>query len=167
MDPLNETHDPRLRSGIESANNPGTDFPIQNLPFAVFRRRESAEVFRGGVAIGDQILDLRAASEQRLAKGAVSEALAAGAEPTLNRLMGMGPAAWSMLRSWLSHALRAGSPDLAQLGSLLVPQTQAEYSLPASIGDYTDFYASIHHATSVTAVCCVLDTSCPSFIAQT
>lgn len=171
---LNETHDPTLRSWVESANLPGTDFPIQNLPFAVFRRAEptpgrggtrqegqvstdrhepSAERFppdfRGGVAIGDQIVDLRALSELRVATGTVVEVLAAAAEPTLNRLMAMGPAAWSELRKWLSEALRAGSPHSTQLRSVLVPQALAEYGLPATIGDYTDFYASIHHASSV------------------
>ena len=59
---LNETHDPQLRSWVESANAPAADFPIQNLPFGVFRRAGSDERFRGGVAIGDQILDLDAAA---------------------------------------------------------------------------------------------------------
>lgn len=149
MHSLNETHDPTLRSWVESANLPATDFPIQNLPFAVFRRRDAQEDFRGGVAIGDQIVDLRALSERRLISGVVSEVLAAGAEPTLNRLMSMGPASWSALRQWLSQSLRPGSLHAAQLRTLLVPQAEAEYNLPARIGDYTDFYASIHHATSV------------------
>ena len=56
--PLNETHDPGLRSWVESANASGTDFPIQNLPFATLRRRGTDEPFRGGVAIGDQVVDL-------------------------------------------------------------------------------------------------------------
>ncbi|MDP2018097.1 MAG: fumarylacetoacetase, partial [Hydrogenophaga sp.] len=55
---LNHTHDPEARSWLESANAPGTDFPIQNLPFGVFRRQGSSEAFRGGVAIGDQVIDL-------------------------------------------------------------------------------------------------------------
>ena len=58
MQPSNETHDPALRSWVDSANAADTDFPIQNLPFAVFRRRGRGEAFRGGVAIGDQIVDL-------------------------------------------------------------------------------------------------------------
>ncbi|MFM7226858.1 MAG: fumarylacetoacetase, partial [Betaproteobacteria bacterium] len=60
MSLLNETHDPTLSSWVASANLPGTDFPIQNLPFAVFRRKDSEEPFRGGVAIGDQLLDIAA-----------------------------------------------------------------------------------------------------------
>jgi len=62
MATLNETHDPGLRSWLASANAPGCDFPIQNLPFAVFRRQGSHEAFRGGVAIGDQVVDLGAAA---------------------------------------------------------------------------------------------------------
>ena len=54
---LNETHDPTLTSWVASANSANTDFPIQNLPFAVFRRQGAGEAFRGGVAIGDQIVD--------------------------------------------------------------------------------------------------------------
>ena len=63
MQQINETHDPALRSWVGSANVPATDFPIQNLPFGVFRRRGSDEPFRGGVAIGDQIVDLAAAGK--------------------------------------------------------------------------------------------------------
>ncbi|MGH9576390.1 MAG: hypothetical protein ACRD3R_03050, partial [Terriglobales bacterium] len=55
---VNRTHDPKLRSWVESANEPGSDFPIQNLPFGIFKRKKSNESPRGGVAIGDQILDL-------------------------------------------------------------------------------------------------------------
>jgi fumarylacetoacetase len=60
--PLDETHNPKARSWLDSANRPGCDFPLQNLPFAVFRRADSAEEYRGGVAIGDQIVDLGALS---------------------------------------------------------------------------------------------------------
>ena len=146
---LNATHDPSLRSWVTSANIGGTDFPIQNLPFAVFRRAGGFEEFRGGVAIGDQILDLRAAYRRNLFPPAVRTILAACCEPTLNRCMALGPEASSNLRRWLSDALREGSPVSAHLQSDLVPQAQAEFALPAEIGDYTDFYTSIHHATAV------------------
>jgi fumarylacetoacetase len=148
---INGTHDGALRSWVESANLPGSDFPIQNLPFAVFRRAGSVEDFRCGVAIGDQIVDLREVNSRRLLAGADPTALAACSEPTLNRFMGLGSDFSSSLRTRLSDALRSGSSLAAQLQAALVPQSEAEFGLPANIGDYTDFYASIHHATTVGA----------------
>jgi fumarylacetoacetase len=71
---LNHTHDPQARSWLASASQPGTDFPIQNLPFGVFRRAGSSERFRGGVAIGDQILDLAAAARTDALDGLAAEA---------------------------------------------------------------------------------------------
>ena len=142
---LNETHDPKLASWIESANTADTDFPIQNLPLGVFRPAGSGEGYRGGVAIGDQVLDLAAALES----GALSlPGAAAAALPQLNEFMAAGPPAWAALRLALSRALRHGSPQRA-LASHLLPQAEAQYALPARIGDYTDFYTSIHHATAV------------------
>lgn len=149
---INETHDPALRSWVASANAVGTDFPIQNLPFAVFRRRGSAEVFRGGVAIGDQILDLAAAHSKSLGgafDGVAQQALQAASNDSLNALMALGQPVWSALRLALSRALREGSPAQAALQACLVPQAEAEYALPARIGDYTDFYTSVHHATNI------------------
>lgn len=143
---LNESHDPQLRSWLESANEAGTDFPIQNLPFGVFRRAGSAERFRSGVAIGDQILDLDAAARS---SSRVAAAIGAAATAPLNAFMAAGASAWSALRLALSHALRSGCPDERLLRPCLLPQARAEYGLPAEIGDYTDFYSSIHHATSV------------------
>ncbi|NDP64995.1 MAG: fumarylacetoacetase, partial [Polaromonas sp.] len=90
MTPLNETHDPALRSWLASANQAGTDFPIQNLPFAVFRRRGSTEAFRGGVAIGDQIVDLAALAAAGVFSGQAAMALQAGAQDKLNALMALG-----------------------------------------------------------------------------
>jgi fumarylacetoacetase len=149
MHTLNRTHDPALKSWVGSANRAGADFPLQNLPFGVFRRAGSAEAWRGGVAIGDQILDLGAPALTGLADGVAGEALRACTEPTLNSFMAMGSAAWSALRAFLSEALRAESPHATRLRAALVPQKLAEYTVPAKIGDYTDFYASIHHATTV------------------
>jgi fumarylacetoacetase len=151
---LNETHDPALRSWVESANASGGDFPIQSLPFGVFRRAGSSEPFRGGVAIGDQILDLAAALQAAPFRDALrlrgaAEAAAAAAGPALNELMAAGPVAWSALRLALSRVFRRGAPEQAALQACLVPQRQAEHALPARIGDYTDFYTSIHHATAV------------------
>jgi len=146
---LNETHDPALTSFVASANDGATDFPIQNLPFAVFRRKGGDEAFRGGVAIGDQIVDLAKLADAKLLAGAAAEACAAGSESTLNRLMGLGEASWSALRLALSRALRTGSAHEAALRACLVAQGDAEYSVPARIGDYTDFYTSVYHATNI------------------
>ncbi len=152
MTTLNETHDSTLTSWVTSANSGVTDFPIQNLPFGSFRRQGSTEAFRGGVAIGDQILDLAAVHAAGLFDGLAADALKAAAEPTLNRFMGMGKAAWSALRLALSRALRTGSSTQGELQNCLIAQSEAEYALPCTIGDYTDFYTSVHHATSVGAL---------------
>lgn len=149
MNPLNETHHPHLRSWVDSANAAGTDFPIQNLPFGVFRHCGSAEAFRGGVAIGDQILDLAAAQSKSVFAGAADRAAQACGAATLNAFMAMGSAAWSALRLALSHALREGCALQSALATCLVPQADAEFSVPAQIGDYTDFYTSVHHATNI------------------
>ncbi|MEN3275280.1 MAG: fumarylacetoacetase [Massilia sp.] len=141
---LNETHDPSLKSWVESANGGNSDFPIQNLPFCVFRRAGSSEAWRGGVAIGDQVVDLAALG--KALDGAAASAAALGAQASLNALMAAGPSAWSALRLALSRFLRS---DAAPRPEVLVAQGEAEYAVPANIGDYTDFYTSIHHATTV------------------
>jgi fumarylacetoacetase len=146
---LNETHNPALRSWVTSANQVGTDFPIQNLPFGVFRRAGSDAPLHIGVAIGDQILDLSAAGGAGVFAGLPAALREAIAGTSLNALMGLGQAAWSELRLALSRALRTNAPEAASLADALVAQAQAEYALPARIGDYTDFYTSIHHATAV------------------
>lgn len=156
MTTLNETHDPRLRSWVTSANADDSDFPIQNLPFGVFRRRGSDEAWRGGVAIGDQIVDLAAAHAAGVfappaqPEGAVvTAALVACSGSALNDFMALGPAAWSGLRLALSRALREGSAQAGALRACLLPQAEAEYAVPARVGDYTDFYTSIYHATNI------------------
>jgi len=149
MAAVDATHDPALGSWVSSANDPRGDFPIQNLPLAVFRRAGSGEAFRGGVAIGDQVLDLGALAAARPFAGLAAQGLAAAARSTLNELMGQGAAPRAALRAALSEALRTGSAQAARLRALLVPQSAVEYAVPAEVGDYTDFYASIHHATAV------------------
>jgi len=142
---LNETHDPARKSFVDSANAPGADYPIQNLPFGVFRRAAGGEP-RLGVAIGDQILDLAAATASFA--GLSAEIVQACAAPPLNRLMALGPQAASTLRLALSRALSAerGNPALRLH---LTPMAHAELLLPVAIGDFTDFYASVFHATNV------------------
>lgn len=142
----NETHDPELVSWVESANRPGADFPIQNLPHGVFRRRGRCELFRGGVAIGDLILDMQAAAALGIFSGIAAEAAMQAGASALNGLMAMGPAAWSALRMNLSRLLRACAPEADSLRPLLVAQSDAEYTLPCNIGDYTDFFTSRSHA---------------------
>ncbi len=149
MTPLNETHDPNLTSWVASANDGQTDFPIQNLPFAIFRRQGSAEAWRGGVAIGDQIVDMAAAVQAGVFSGDALAPAQAAAESTLNHLMGLGRQSSSNLRRALSKALQTGSAPEAALKACLVPQSEAEYTLPCRIGDYTDFYTSVHHATNI------------------
>jgi fumarylacetoacetase len=146
---LDETHDPRARSWVESANRMDGEFPIQNLPFAVFRRNDSAEEFRGGVAIGDQIVDLAALAKLGSFEEQAARGLDAGGRSSLNSLMQLGPPVWNAVRRALFESLREGSSREARLRSCLVPQSAAQYSLPARIGDYTDFYTSVHHATAV------------------
>jgi len=123
---LNETHDPSLTSWVESANAPDSEFPIQNLPFCIFRHGHAAP--RVGVGIGDSILDVPD-------------------YPSLNALMERGHGAASELRLKLSRALRAGNPYPPR--ALLFPRRECTLLLPAQIGDYSDFYASIFHATNV------------------
>jgi fumarylacetoacetase len=147
--PLNETHNPQLTSWVASANMPDTDFPIQNLPFGVFRNSGSVQGFRVGVAIGEAILDLTAAGATGAFAGKTLTAVQACSAPTLNAFMDLGPAAWSDLRLGLSRALRTGSPSQVLLAHCLIPQDQVEYAVPARIGDYTDFYTSVHHATNI------------------
>ena len=152
MHELNETHDVSLESWVESANAAQTEFPIQNLPFGIFRRAGSREGLHGGIAIGDQILDVVACTRAGLFDGIAAEAAAACDSPSLNGLMALGPAHWSALRASVSRLLRAGSPAARKDSvrkEILVPMADAAMSLPAEIGDYTDFYASVHHATNV------------------
>ena len=146
---LNETHDPQLSSWVASARRPGCDFPIQNLPHGVFRRRATPETFRGGVAIGDMILDLAAACEAGVFEGSARRYALAASAPTLNDFMALGPAAWSALRLQLSRLLRAGAQSATALAPCLVPQEQAEYRVAAQIGDFTDFLSSWHHMSNL------------------
>lgn len=149
MNTLNETHHPELRSWVTSANVAESDFPIQNLPFAVFRRTDAGEAFRCGVAIGNQILDLAAVARAGIVSDDAAGAIQAGAQDKLNALMALGPAAWRALRLALSRALREGAAEQGALQACLVPQADAQYDVPARIGDYTDFYTSVHHATNI------------------
>jgi fumarylacetoacetase len=144
---IDETHDERRRSWLASANEPGCDFPIQNLPFGVFHAGGSSS--RIGVAIGDCVLDLAALAEVGLLAGLDEATGRACRAPLLNDLMALGGAAWRSLRRKLVELLTEGAPETATVERILVRAADATLELPARIGDYTDFYASIHHATNV------------------
>ncbi len=142
----NETHDPARRSFVESANR-GSEFPIQNLPFGVFRRRGSTEPGRVGIAIGDQILDV--AGIARLCSGTAAPAAAACASARLNDLMRLGPKAWSALRAQVARLLSVDeAAHRATVEQNLTPMAMAELLLPVEIGNFSDFFASIFHATN-------------------
>jgi fumarylacetoacetase len=132
-----ETHDPQLHSWLASANAPETDFPIQNLPFGRFRRDPAAPL-RIGTAIGDQVLDLEQA-------GLI-------ATQDMAQLMQAPPGERAALRWVISRTLRAGSSAQTRLRQALLPQSAVHMALPCEIGDYTDFYAGIHHARAVGAL---------------
>ena len=149
LSPLDETHDPARRSWVASANAPGTDFPIQNLPFGVFVRRDTDDWPRVGIAIGDRILDVATAMDLGMLEGAAAEACDA---PDLNALLTLEAEDWTDLRRQVSALLAEGSdtaPAEALRGEILVGQDEVEMLLPLEVGDYTDFYASVHHATNV------------------
>ena len=145
---IDGTHDPALKSWVTSANQPDCDFPIQNLPFAVFRRAGAGEELHCGAAIGDRIVDLRATHEAHLLPALTEEVSSACAAPDLGVLMGLGRGAWSSLRAALSEALCAGRGNVERFAGALVPLAEVEFALPARIGNYTDFYTSIQHATA-------------------
>ena len=146
---LDVTHDPALRSWVASANDADSDFPLQNLPFGRFRRRGSDEPWRIGVAIGDQVLDLKLALAQAPWPREVSALLQPLADGDLLAVMRRGADARRQLRAALSQALRDGSDRARPLEPCLLPRADIELTLPCPIGEYTDFYAGIHHATAV------------------
>lgn len=137
-----------LKSWLATANDPGSDFPLQNLPYGVFR---SAGDFHIGVAIGDRVLDLHACVNHGLLAGLPETIAAACRAGRLNALMQLASPAWGALRNHLSDLLgEAASPETQdRVRPFLLPIAKLEMQLPAEIGDYTDFYASIDHATRV------------------
>lgn len=162
---LNHTHDPEARSWLESANAAGTDFPIQNLPFGVFRRAGSSEAFRGGVAIGDQVMDLAVVAREGAVSGLAAQAVNACTGDALNDFLALGPKSWRALRHALFDLLKAGArgPGAQALRASLVPLTEVEMRVPTRVGNYTDFYTSIHHARNVGRVIRPDDPLTPNF----
>jgi fumarylacetoacetase len=148
---INETHDPNLRSWVESANDPNTDFPIQNLPYGLFCSLDNEELPRIGVAIGDQVLDLSGVAEQIWSNQLVHYVADACSVDSLDLLMMLSTRELSDLRRRLSKLLRSDNNNVERgiVENLLIPASHVEMLIPATIGDYTDFYASIYHATNI------------------
>lgn len=138
-----------MKSFVEVS--PDSHFPIQNLPYGVFSTSDNV-THRIGVAIGDLILDLSLIAH--LFNGpALSSKQCVFQKQTLNEFMGLGSAAWKEARSRLQSLLSADNPclrdDKALRAKAFVSQSSATMHLPAEIGDYTDFYSSLDHATNV------------------
>jgi fumarylacetoacetase len=144
-----DTLDPALTSWVASANDASTDFPIQNLPYGRVRRLGSDEPWRIGVAIGDQVLDLRLALDAMPWSDALRPAARELANGDLNAFMARSSADRVAMRSALSNALRSGSEHQRVLAGCMVLQSDIEHDVPCRVGDYTDFYTGIHHATTV------------------
>src|SRR4051794_40018870 len=140
---IDHTHDPSLQSWVPSARG-HADFPIQNLPLGVFSPLAGAP--RGGIAIGDEILDLRALHEAELLDEEAQAACGACVGPSLNPFLALGEGPRQALRDAVSALLQEGSDERPHL---LHRAADCIMYLPAHIGDYTDFYAGIHHATAV------------------
>ena len=131
---IDETHDPALQSWVESANDPGSDFPIQNLPFGRYQTTADSD-WHIGIAIGDQVLDLESAGLLET--------------QDINALMQAPSDERRALRRDISQGLRVGSVSEAAWREALLPQAEITLGLPCRIGDYTDFFTGIHHATAV------------------
>jgi fumarylacetoacetase len=149
---INETHDQNLTSWVESANDPASDFPIQNLPFCVFKGPNNRDTPRVGVAVGDKIIDIWALYGSGLISAETREAAVASSDADLNRLAASGYKAYSALRQKLSSLLNADTATTAERTALeanMVDAAECFLGVPFAIGDYTDFYCSIFHATNV------------------
>ena len=149
---INETHDQNLKSWVESANAPGTDFPIQNLPFCIFSRECSYENLRIGVAIGDFVLDVYPCYEACLFDDeSFTIAVTAGDYCLDHSVMRKNRNVQRAFRRRLSEILseKADAETRKTVERNLIPMDEVQFWLPAHVGDYTDFYCSIYHATNV------------------
>ena len=147
---IDKTHDPALRSWIESANDPNNDFPIQNLPFCSFWSDDEDEPAHPGIAIGDRVFDLVEAARCGLIGGQLGDALMEGLTDlsVLSEFLG---AELLLLRPQLTEIFAESAPKKIRerAARCLFPIEEADFEIPLSIGDYTDFYCSIYHATNV------------------
>jgi fumarylacetoacetase len=151
---LDETHDPARRSWVKSANLAETDFPIQNLPLGIFAPRGGAP--RGGIAIGDMILDIGAALDRGWFSGEAGEAAGAARGQTLNALLAMGNAAARALRRQAAALLDENNPNRVKAeidgAKMLHAAAECALHLPVDVRNYTDFFAGIHHARTAGAL---------------
>ncbi len=144
---INDSHDPGRRSWVETANDAGTDFPLQNLPHGIFSTTGSLP--RGGVAIGNSIVDLgRLVQAGVFDRSGLREAAQAAAAPQLNPFMAFEPAAASALRARLQRLLETGSSERDLVEPALVPMATARLHIPASIRAFTDFMTSAWHISA-------------------
>jgi fumarylacetoacetase len=148
-----ETHARDRKSWVQTANRDGCEFPIQNLPFGIFSRNGGPARF--GIAIGDFILDVAAAADAGFISGPALAATDLAGSPSLNSILALDPRVLTALRRQVADLLDESGPNkqrvLANRQSLLVEQSRCELHLPAQIGDYTDFFAGIHHARTTGA----------------
>lgn len=148
-----DTHRSDVVSWVDSASDPATDFPVQNLPVGIFRRRDANETWRVGIAIGHEVLDAAAAARAGLFDGASARAGVRCHAPSINGLLALDATQWTAFRNQASRLLRADTPEGQRArrigGDIIVSQAEVELTLPAAVGDYTDFYASVSHATNV------------------
>jgi len=137
-----------VKSWVVSANSPECDFPLENLPFGVFRQTGGARI---GIAIGDQVLDLCGCAHQGLLGTLPAEVAVACSSDSLNALMALGRSTWSSVRRQVTTLLASDSDASVRERTKqhLIPMREVRMQVPAQIGDYTDFYASLHHATRV------------------
>lgn len=145
--PVDHTHDPERRSWVASANG-HADFPLQNLPVGIVSTA-STPAHRGGVAIGDAVLDLAALVRSGLLRGDAHDAALLASGPTLNAFLAAGADARAALRLALVELLEEGAPARTRVEPLLALSAVCTLHVPCAIGDYTDFYAGIHHALNV------------------
>ncbi|MCI0394755.1 MAG: fumarylacetoacetase [Chloroflexi bacterium] len=142
--------EPLLRSFVEV--RPESHFPIQNLPFGIFTPKVGGRA-RAGVAIGEMVLDLAVLEAQGFFDGPQLRSQHVFSQPALNAFMALGRPAWQEARATIQQLLRADNPTLRDNAELcsqaLWPTAGVTMSLPADIGDYTDFYSSREHATNV------------------
>jgi fumarylacetoacetase len=139
----------RLVSWVDSAHEEGTDFPLENLPLCVFRRKGSEQAWRIGVGIGSQILDLRQVADAGLLSSLTASLVENCRSTSLNRLFALGQGAVRDLRVKLQTLLSDGSVKRQRTEPCLVPQAEAEYAMAMEVGDYTDFLSSYHHAYNI------------------
>ncbi len=151
MQSFDETHDRDRKSWVQSANREGCDFPIQNLPFGIFSRTGGRPRF--GIGIGDMVLDVAAAADAGLLSGAALAATGAGGIHSLNSILSLEPQVLTALRRQVACFLDVGASEKqrAVAHTLLIDQARCEFHLPVEIGDYTDFFAGIHHASTTGA----------------